>query len=94
MVEYKREGRRVGFEKGDKLSIEFKLDLTTNSYSDPNGEYMELGFIKNEELIKGFHSKEKSFAYTVTADEDGVYYFYAENDSAGKIIIESGIVEQ
>ncbi|WP_391575070.1 hypothetical protein [Cohnella sp.] len=90
----KEKGAGWELKKGDKLSIEFNLDLTTNSYSDPNGEYMELGLIHNGELIKGFHSKEKSFAYTVTADEDGVYYFYAENYSAGKIIVESGIVEQ
>ena len=89
----KEEGDGWDLKKGDKLSIEYSLDLT-NPYSDPKGENMELGFIKNGELIKGSLSKEKSFAYTVTADEDGVYYFYTENYSAGKIIIESGIVEQ
>ncbi|MDF2653035.1 MAG: hypothetical protein K0Q73_8840 [Paenibacillus sp.] len=79
--------------KGEKLTIRFNLDLTTNKYSDPIGENMELGFIKNGELITGNVEKEKAFSYTITADEAGEYYFYTENYSAGKIIIESGKIE-
>ncbi|MFB9274397.1 hypothetical protein [Cohnella cellulosilytica] len=87
----KEEGGGWELEPGDELSIRFKLDLTHN-YSDPNGEYMELGFIRNGEPIKGSFDKTPSFDYTVTADEAGVYYLYTENYSAGKIIIDSGAV--
>lgn len=80
-------------DKGEKLSIRFTLDLKTSKYSDPAGEWMEIGFIKNGELITSFAKKEKEFSYTITADEIGEYYFYAENMSAGKIIISSGIIK-
>jgi hypothetical protein len=78
--------------KGEKLSIGYTLDLTTNKYSDPKGENMEIGYIKNGELITGFFEKKKEFSFTITADEAGEYYFYTENYSAGKIIIASGII--
>ncbi|MCD9026428.1 hypothetical protein [Cohnella silvisoli] len=78
--------------KGDKLSIRFALDIKTNKYSDRTGERMEIGYIKNGVLITGFVKKEKEFSYTITADEAGEYYFYAENYSASYIIIQSGII--
>jgi hypothetical protein len=54
---------------------------------------MEIGYIKNGELITSFAKKAKEFTYTITADEAGEYYFYAENMSAGSIIITSGIIK-
>ncbi|MFC5406562.1 hypothetical protein [Cohnella soli] len=80
-------------DKGEKLSIRFNLDLTTNQYSDPKGENMEIGFIRNGELIQAYFEKDKEFSYTITADEAGEYYFYTENYSAGKIVIEKGMIE-
>lgn len=80
-------------EKGEKLSIRFNLDLKTSKYSDPAGEWMEIGYIKNGELITSIAKKEKEFSYTITADEVGEYYFYAENLSAGKILIASGVIK-
>jgi hypothetical protein len=80
-------------DKGEKLSIWFTLDLKTSKYSDPAGEWMEIGYIKNGELITSFTKKAKEFSYTITADEGGEYYFYAENMSAGSIIIQSGIIK-
>jgi hypothetical protein len=79
--------------KGEQLTIQYTLDLTTSKYSDPAGEWMEIGYIKNGELITSFAKKAKEFSYTITADEAGEYYFYAENFSAGSIIITSGIIK-
>jgi hypothetical protein len=79
--------------KGEQLTIRFTLDLKTNKQADPAGEYMEIGYVKNGELINGFAKKEKEFSYTITADAAGEYYFYAENASAGSIIITSGIIK-
>jgi hypothetical protein len=78
--------------KGEQLTIRFILDLKTNKQSDKAGEIMEIGYIKNGEVTTGFTEKKKEFSYTITADEAGQYYFYAENYSAGKIIITSGII--
>lgn len=79
--------------RGEKLSIQFNLDLTTNKYSDPIGEFMEVGYIKNGIPIKGLFNKAEEFSYTLTADADGEYYFYTENLSAGKIIIATGNIK-
>jgi hypothetical protein len=79
--------------KGEKLSIQFKLDLKSNKFSDPAGEWMEIGYVKNGELITGIAEKAKEFTYTTIADEVGEYYFYAQNYSAGYIIIASGIIK-
>lgn len=79
--------------KGEQLTIHYVLDLKTNMQSDPKGENMEIGYIKNGELNRGGLKKEKEFSYTVTADAAGEYYFYTENFSAGKIIIASGSIK-
>jgi hypothetical protein len=78
--------------KGEQLTIRYTLDLKTNKDSDPAGEWMEIGYIKNGELFTSFAKKAKEFSYTITADEMGEFYFYAVNYSAGKIIIASGAV--
>jgi len=54
---------------------------------------MEIGYIKNGEVISGLFDKAKEFSYTITADDEGEYYFYAENWSAGFIIISSGLIK-
>jgi hypothetical protein len=79
--------------KGEQLNIRFALDLKTNKQSDPAGEWMEIGYIKNGELITSFAKKAKDFSYTITANEAGEYYFYAENLCASSIIIPSGIIK-
>ncbi|GGA04067.1 hypothetical protein GCM10008018_57510 [Paenibacillus marchantiophytorum] len=80
--------------KGEQLTIHYELDLKTNMQSsDPKGENMEIGYIKNGEIISEVLKKAKEFSYTVTADSTGEYYFYAENASAGKIIITTGIIK-
>ncbi len=79
--------------KGQKLTVRFNLDLTTSKFSDPKGEIMEIGFIKNGELISAFSGKQKEFSYTIEADEAGEYYFYTENYSAGSVIIASGTID-
>jgi hypothetical protein len=79
--------------KGEQLTFRYTLDLTTNKYSDPTGEWMEIGYIKNGELITSFAKKAKEFSYSITADEAGEYYFYAENMCAGSIIIASGNIK-
>lgn len=79
--------------RGEQLTIHYVLDLKTNMQSDPTGENMKIGYIKNGELNSGVLKKEKEFSYTVTADATGEYYFYTENFSAGKIIITSGIIK-
>jgi hypothetical protein len=89
----KRDDSGWHLKKGEQLTIRFELDLKTNKQSDPTGEWMEIGYIKNGELTKSFAKKAKDFSYTVTADEAGKYYFYAENASAGSIIITSGIIK-
>jgi hypothetical protein len=70
--------------KGEQLSIRYTLD---------SDQWMEIGYIKNGELITSFAKKAKEFSYTITADEAGEYYFYAEDLSAGSIIISSGIIK-
>ncbi|RKP55053.1 hypothetical protein D7Z26_07435 [Cohnella endophytica] len=90
----KADGSGWRLNKGEQLSIGFRLDLQTRKkYSDPTGEWMEIGYIRNGELVKGFAKKEKEFSYKITADEPGDYYFYAENYSAGYIIVSSGTIE-
>lgn len=79
--------------KGEQLTIQYILDLKTSEYSDPAGEWMEIGYIKNGELITSYAKKAKEFSNTITADEAGEYYFYAENLSAGSIIISSGVIK-
>ncbi|MDD9266164.1 hypothetical protein ACFPES_03865 [Paenibacillus sp. GCM10023248] len=79
--------------KGEELTIQYKLDLKTSEYSDPAGEWMEIGYIKNGELITSYTKKAMEFSNTITADEAGEYYFYAENFSAGSIIITSGMIK-
>jgi len=87
-------------DKGEKMSIQFKLDDSDPAFYfklddlDTVGEWMEIGYINNGELVRGFAKKAPEFAYTITADEAGEYYFYAENLSAGKIVIASGIIEK
>lgn len=88
----KPEGTGWRLRQGDTLAIRYELDVQTNAQSDPSGEYMEVGFIRNGEPVKLDVKKARSFAYTLTADEDGDYYFYAENYSAGTIIVASGTI--
>jgi hypothetical protein len=78
---------------GEQLTIRFDLDLKTSKDSDPAGDWMEVGYIKNGELITSFTKKAKEFTYTITADKAGEYYFYTENYSAGSIVIASGIIK-
>ncbi|WP_336785873.1 hypothetical protein [Paenibacillus sp. MMO-177] len=79
--------------KGEKLTLRFTLDLKTSKYSDQEGEWIQSGYIKNGELIAINEKKDKEFSSTITADEAGEFYFYIENFSAGKVIIESGLIE-
>jgi len=79
--------------KGEQLTIHYELDLKSNMQSDPTGENMKIGYIKNGELISGDLKKAKEFSSTVTADATGEYYFYVENFSAGKIIITTGTIK-
>jgi hypothetical protein len=88
----KREESGWHLDKGEQLTIRYTLDLKTSKNSDPAGEWMEIGYIKNGELITSFAKKAKEFSYTISASEAGEYYFYAENMSAGSIIITSGII--
>lgn len=78
--------------KGDELTLNYKLDVISNKQSDVNGENMEVGYIKNGKPVKGYFKKAKEFKYTIKADEDGDYYFYAENYCSGYIIIQSGSI--
>ncbi|RKP47865.1 hypothetical protein D7Z26_21865 [Cohnella endophytica] len=86
-------------DKGEKMSIQFKLDDTDPGFYsklndlDTVGNWMEIGYIKNGELVRAFAKKAPEFAYTITADEAGEYYFYAQNLSAGRIVIASGNIE-
>jgi hypothetical protein len=81
----KKEESGWHLDKGEQLNIRYTLE-------DPAGDWMEIGYIKNGELITSFAKKAKEFSYSITADEAGEYYFYAENMSAGSIIITSGII--
>jgi hypothetical protein len=81
----KKEESGWHLDKGEQLNIRYTLE-------DPAGDWMEIGYIKNGELITSFAKTAKEFSYTITADEAGEYYFYAENMSAGSIIITSGII--
>jgi hypothetical protein len=47
--------------KGEQLTIRYTLDLKTNKQSDQAGEYMEIGYIKNGELLTGFFKRPRSF---------------------------------
>jgi hypothetical protein len=78
---------------GEQLTISYTLDLKTREQSDKVGEIMEIGYIKNGELITGVAKKQKDFSFSITAEETGEYYFYAENYSASYIIISSGIIK-
>ncbi|WP_135553860.1 hypothetical protein [Paenibacillus cymbidii] len=88
----KPDGTGWRLHQGDKLTIRYELDLRTNAQSDPNGEYMEVGYVRNGTPVKLDVRKAPSFAYTLTADEGGDYYFYAENYSAGTIIVAKGTI--
>lgn len=79
--------------KGEQLTIHYEIDLKTNMQSDPIGENMRIGYIKNGEIISKVLKKAKEFSYAVTADSTGEYYFYVENASAGKIIMTTGIIK-
>jgi hypothetical protein len=39
---------------------------------------MQIGYIKNGALMTGFAKNAKEFSYTITADEAGEYYLYAQ----------------
>lgn len=75
------------------MNLNYKLDLKTNPGSDPIGERMEVGYIRNGELVSGYLDKASEFNFTVTAEESGEYYFYMSNWSAGFIITASGTIK-
>lgn len=80
-------------EAGEQLTLHYELDLKTNPGSDPDGERMEVGYIRDGELVSGYFDKASEFNYTVTAEKSGLYYFYMSNWSAGHIITTSGTIE-
>lgn len=80
-------------DKNNQLTLNYALDLDSNSNSDNSGEHMVVGYIKDGKVIESHTEKSKEFSYTITADTTGEYYFFVQNASAGNLIIHSGTIQ-
>ena len=78
--------------EGQTLTLRYRIDPSEVFGGDvENGETMSVGYICNHTFQSAqLHVKAKEFSYTLRAPEDGVYYFYNENFSAGYIYLSEG----
>lgn len=77
---------------GEKLTLEFSLDLDACSGSDKEGERLVVGYIKDGQVVEQITEKSQNFSYTIQAQETGSYCFFVKNVSAGNVILVNGAI--
>lgn len=90
MVIFKRGENNEGWflMQGESLVLQFSLDLDINPGSDKNGESIRIGYIKDGKIVSYVTEKKKNFEYCIEAEQEGIYYPYLVNVSAGNIILD------
>lgn len=88
------DGSGWNLKKGETISISYSLDLKkVEGANVENGEWMGVGYIKDNELCLGYTEQQKLFEYEITADSDGEYYPYFQNLCAGYIVPTNIVVQ-
>lgn len=77
---------------GEKLTLEFSLDLDTYPGSDQDGERLVVGYIKDGQVVDQITEKSPNFSCTIQAQEAGSYCFFVKNVSAGNVILANGSI--
>lgn len=88
----KEDGGGWNLSAGEELKIFCSVGDTAGNDKGTSSKTMEFGYIENHVFREGKVMQKQNFSYTLTAPEDGVYYPYCINCSAGKIYITGGEV--
>ncbi len=88
-------GYMVVFTRGNEMGWRLKTgdQLAVNYTLDDQSLVLETGYVLNGEYYKLGEEKGADFADTITAAEDGVYYFCITNHSSANAIIKRGTVD-
>lgn len=77
---------------GEKLTLEFSLDLDTCPGADQDGERLVVGYVKDGQVVEQITEKSQNFSYTIQAQEAGSYCFFVKNVSVGNVILAKGSI--
>lgn len=85
----KNEDEGWSLKKGQGLRLQ--LVFTEGSGKSGEGSHVLIGTIKNGICEELFLDTKGSYDISVTAEEDGIYYFYIRNSSAGRLVFQGKI---
>ena len=86
------DGQGWTLEAGEKLTLEFSLDLENCPGADKDGERLVVGYRKDGEVVEQITEKRRNFSYTIQAQEAGSYCFFVKNASAGNVVLLNGTI--